>query len=187
MSTIIDSYSESNSNANVVIREGVQLSIGQSFTANNSVLSSCKFYLQKTGSPTGNATATIYAHSGTYGTDSIPTGSALATSENIDVSTFPISNQLIEFTFTGENKITLTNETYYIVTVNYSGGDSSNCIYLGEDTSSPTSSGNYCQYTTELGWVGVGSFAACFYVYGDKILASTTGISTITGLSTITL
>ena len=53
---------------------------GQSFTGNGGTLDSCVFELGKSGSPTGNAVAKIYNHTGTYGTSSKPTGAALATS-----------------------------------------------------------------------------------------------------------
>ena len=65
--SIIDSYSETNQDDLWNIDSSWPF-LGQSFTATNEiVLNSCKFYLKKVNSPTGNATAQIYAHTGPYG------------------------------------------------------------------------------------------------------------------------
>ena len=91
MSTIIDSYSESN-----YVTAGYGMSplgygVGQSFTGDGKTLSSVKFYARKVGSPTGNIYAKIFAHSGTYGTSSVPTGTELAVSGAVDVTTISTS------------------------------------------------------------------------------------------------
>ncbi len=97
---IVDSYSESNhSNVYASLYNGFFTKFGQSFTGDGKILDSCKFYLKKVGSPTGMAVATIYAHTGTFGNGGKPTGSPLATSDNFDVSTLTVSNQLITFNF----------------------------------------------------------------------------------------
>ena len=77
-SIIADSYSETNyddyfSESN----ESNTSECGQSFTGDGGVLNNCKFYIKKTGSPTGNAYAKIYAHSGTFGISSIPKRAAI--------------------------------------------------------------------------------------------------------------
>ncbi len=167
MATIVDSYSESNQSLNRPLYNGSTIKYGQSFTGDGGTLNSVKFYLYKTGSPTGNVIAAIYAHSGTFGTNSVPTGSALATSDNFDVSTLTASYQLISFTFSGANKITLTNGTYYVVVVEYGGGDSSNRLQVGYDTSSPTHSGNESFYVSSWNYLVDGD--ACFYVYKDLV------------------
>jgi len=65
--------------------------MGQAFTPSSSGnLTSAQFYFYNDGLLTGTAVARLFAISGTYGTDAKPTGSALATSDNFDVSTiFP--------------------------------------------------------------------------------------------------
>ena len=84
--TAQDWHTEGHYNALADIYAGGNPAVGQSFTGNGLILNSAEFYLKKKGSPTGNAVVKIYAHSGTYGTSSVPTGSALATSDNFDVS-----------------------------------------------------------------------------------------------------
>lgn len=181
MATIVDSYSESNRNTDTAGPNR-----GQSFTGDGGVLNSAKFYLYKAGSPTGNSRAKIYAHSGTFGTSSIPTGSALATSDDIDISTFSTSQQLVTFTFSGANKITLDNGTKYIVVIeiDYTPSDP-NYIWIGLDTSSPSHNGNYSFFSSGT-WTPDSSIDMCFYVYKDDATTTSTTTSTSTSSSTTT-
>ena len=160
---LVDSFSETNADAYNGMYGGWYIKRAQSFTAKAGNLSSCKFYLKKAGSPTGNAVAILYAHSGTYGASSVPTGAALATSNNFGVSTLTTSNQLIEFTFTGAQQYAMINGTYYCITCEYSGGDSSNLIYVASDVSSPTHGGNAAEYLSS--WAALSGHDNCFYVY----------------------
>jgi hypothetical protein len=167
MATIIDSYSEENQDGSGIISN----TVGQSFTNNSGSiqLDSCKFYLKKggiSGSPTGNAVAKIYAHSGTYGTSSVPTGSALATSDNFDVSTLSGSFGLATFNFSGSNRIQLNDSTYYCVLIEYTNGDEFDYVENGHDESSPSHSGNQF-YGSEGDWTAQNAVDVCFYVYGD--------------------
>ena len=116
MATIVDSYSETNKSQVNGFGSPTFQGYGQSFTGDGGTLNSSKFYLEKRELPTGNIVSKVYAHSGTFGTSSVPTGSALATSDNVDVSTLGLL-ALVTFTFSGANKITLTNGTKYVVTV----------------------------------------------------------------------
>ena len=141
-SSAIDGYDISNYSKLEILRSGADTGWGQSFTGNGATIGSVMFQLKKVASPTGNAVAKIYAHSGTFGSSSVPTGTALATSDNFDVATLTTSLALSTLTFSGGNQITLTNGTNYVVTLEYSGGDSNNYIQLTRDTSSPTHAGN---------------------------------------------
>lgn len=141
---IADLYSESNDDGSSTTLSGsnngcAAQSFNQLFTGK---LTQVKFYARKVGSPTGNATAAIYAHSGTYGSSSVATGSALATSGNFDVSTLTGSLALITLTFTGADAITLSSGTNYVVGIRYTGGDASNNVVVGRD-SVGTHTGNH--------------------------------------------
>jgi hypothetical protein len=106
--------------------------LGVSFIAqNNDDLGSIRAYLKKTGSPTGNATAVIYAHTGTFGDDGLPTGSALATSNTFDVSTLTTSYAMTTFTF--GTPYTLAQGTEYYLSIEYSGGSGGNTVEWGGD------------------------------------------------------
>lgn len=164
--TLIDSYSESNQDAYNQMYGGYIERFGQSFTNTNQIiLDSCKFYLKKTGNPPGTAVAKLYAHSGTYGVNSRPTGSPLATSDNFDVSSLTTSLQLITFNFSGANRITLSASTYYCITIEYTTGDTNNCILAGYDLLSSSHSGNMFDFITS--WSALSS-DLIFYVYGER-------------------
>jgi len=150
-----DSYDKSNQNSELFLDDhhpsdsADGSAIFQSFNATiNGTLRSASFYLRKVNNPTGNAHAVIYAHTGTYGSTSEPTGAALATSDNFDVSTLGVGLSLINFTFSGANQINLTAGTYYVVAYeNPAAGniDGANYISAGRDTTQ-SHSGNYGYY-----------------------------------------
>ncbi len=142
-STIEDSYSETNADATLTLYSGAKVEVGQ--TLNPIVtgsLETAKFVLSKFGAPTGNVTAVLYAHTGTFGTTGTPTGAALATSDTLDVSTLTTSGVLTTLTFTAANRVTLTAGTKYTISIAYAGGDASNYLVIGTDTSSPSHAGN---------------------------------------------
>lgn len=144
---------------------------GQSFqTPNDGVsytLTSVNFTLYKIGSPTGNGYAKLYAHSGTFGTSSVPTGSPLATSDAVDVSLLPTAgtyDTIINFT---DNYAMTANSYYFIDWENPSSGiDTSNYVSIGVDSTSPTGNGN-CALFRNSAWSAVtGADVAGFAVYG---------------------
>lgn len=171
MPILIDSYSESNVNTYTDVYNGSFVALGQSFTNTFSdKLGSVVFYLKKLGSPTGNITASVYAHTGTYGTSSKPTGTALATSSAIDISTLTTSAKLITFNFTGVNQIVLSSSTHYVAVINFSGGDDNNALEVGVDISTPTAPGNMSIYFPP--WIAFSNQDIAFYVYAADIATS---------------
>lgn len=170
MAVIQDFYSETNYSGVAVFLGYSYGRCGQTFTPEStSILSSCEFYLKKTGSPTGNIVAKLYNHTGTWGSSGKPTGSALATSNSIDVSTIGTSYGLLSFTFPVEY-ITLL-DTKYCISLEYSDGSAGNYISVGLDHSSPTHQGNL--YTTNIGsstYSTYSTYDAPFYVYGTDLL-----------------
>ena len=162
---LIDSYSEVNGDTEVSVYGNNVLHVGQSFTGNGGTLSSARFYLKKTGSPWNSIWVNIYAHSGTFGTSSVPTGTPLATSRLVNVSSLPGSFALIPFIFTEANKIILSNGTNYVATYTYLDGNDDNTTSTLVDTTTPTAPGNYSyNYTT---WVATAGWDLPFYIYGD--------------------
>ena len=142
---------------------------GQSFTmiGTNRYLSSVKFYLSKTGSPTGVLRAILYAHTGTYGTSSVPTGTALATSDDFDTSTLTTSPTLITFTFPESQRYLMIANAYYCIMIQVTSGtvNNGNNINVGRDHDSPSHSGNGSSYTNGA-WVTT-TYDRIFYVYGS--------------------
>ena len=140
--------------------------IGQSFTANEyMILDYCWFYIGKWGSPTGSAYANLYAHSGTFGTSGIPTGSALATTDAFDVSTLSTSNAWKQFFFSGANRIPIAPGTNYVLTLEFTGGDADNDVQAVYDNTSSTHEGNGSTKFNGT-WVQHNSGDFCFYLYG---------------------
>lgn len=164
VSTEVDSYSESNYATLAALYTGNWIKYGQGFASGvGGELDSAKFYLKKTGSPPSNMQVSIFAHTGTYGTNSRGTGSALATSDVISASTLSTSFGVITFTFSGAQRITLTPSTYYFVAFEYSAGDGSNRVDIGIDNTSPTHASNRAGYTTA--WAANSTQDTIFYVY----------------------
>lgn len=159
MADVIASYSESNCSTDVITeKSGVIIRVAESFACGvNSTLSSAKFYLKKVGSPTGNIVFKLYSNS-------TGPGSVLATSGTMDASSLTTSYALTELLFTGANAISLSNGTTYWISCEYSGGNSSNYIVIGTDTTSPSYSGQLYYYYNES-WVYLDGYDLCFYVY----------------------
>jgi len=168
MATLIDSYSESNQtiSANIYSSQPENAQIFQCGVEGYRI-TKATFYLQKNGSPTGNCRAKLYAITGTVGSTAVPTGSALAVSGDVDVTTLSGSHSLIDFTFTGANNYKLANGQAYAISFEYTGGDGSNSVYVGLDNTSPSHAGNRAYYFG--GWTPTDAQDGCFYVYGDII------------------
>lgn len=164
---LVDSYSEKNQNASPSMPNflGIQYTdIGQTFVpAVDASLTSCVFYLNKNGTPTGtlNMTAKLYATSA-----GLPTGSALATSTALTANNLTTSLALTTFTF--PIAYSMTPGTTYAIIIEYTtGGASNNSIAVGVDTSSPTHSGGSV-YSINSGssWT-TNTYDVCFYVYAN--------------------
>jgi hypothetical protein len=171
---VVDSYSESNwsidRNVGISLGGGFILitGYGQVFSVSGTyTLDSCKFYLSKVGSPSNNITASIYAVTGSP--KEKPTGSALATSDSIDVSSFGSSDALVTFSFSGANRIQLTTGDYAVV-VNDTVTSATDYLNVGADDTSPTHAKNE---TAKINGVwsdspNVPASDVIFYVYGDN-------------------
>lgn len=158
----VDSYSESNKDINLGVGNGTQIKRGQAFACSqNCTLAACQFYLSKTGTPPGNMNAAIYAITGTFGTNSTGTGTALATSGVVTANSLTGSFALTTFTFSGVNLISLSGGVNYVVALEYSAGDGSNSVTVGADNSSSTHAGNSCSYISS--WLSSAN-DTCFYV-----------------------
>ncbi len=168
MATLIHSYSESNADYNSPIySSAANIQCGQSFSNPNSItLDSCKFYLNKEGSPPGNIVAKLYAHTGTFGSTGVPTGSALATSDAVSASSLGTSSSLITFSFSGANRITLDASTNYVILLEYSSGNASNLVNVRICTGTHTDAGNRVYSSNGTSWT-YNEYDCAFYIYGE--------------------
>jgi hypothetical protein len=185
--TTVDSYSESNQDTTQALGNATITAVGQEFAASAGVLNACRFYLSKTLSPTGNIVAELYATDG--GSPAEPTGAVLATSEPVSAAGLTGSLVLTQFDF-GDG-YTLSAATSYFIVLRYSGGDASNYVNVGTDTSSPSHGGNFATEAAST-WTGVSGEDACFYLYRDGgVVLNISGGSTpttktvTTGASTV--
>jgi hypothetical protein len=161
----VDTYATSNVSDSTALYSGAYTGAAQSFRGNGGVLKSVDVFLRKYGSPTGNAVAKIYAHSGSFGTSSVPTGAALATSDNFDVSTLTTSNELKTIAFTGANKINIGGGDY-VLSIEYSGGNGTNFLQVCNDAISSTHQGNLSEYNGS--WVASSAKDMIFTVTVDS-------------------
>lgn len=161
MSVLLDSYSDSNYDYDGYTGGGSFR--GQSFTnlVGSYKLASAKFYMYRSGTPTGamNMRAVLYEHSGVYGTSSIKTGSALATSSDVLVSSIGETIDWVTFTFDGT--YSLTPGAYYCIEVELD-ADATGQVVFGIDATTPTHSGNY--YASSAN----NARDLIFEVYGDE-------------------
>lgn len=172
--TSLSTYSQTNQDTLVAIGDGTTTGLAQSFaspaaTTNTNArgcFHSARFYMRKVGTPTGNATAKLYAHSGTLGSSSVPTGTALATSNNFDVSTLTGTLAWVDFFFPPASGLwyQFAASTNYCIAIEYSGGDASNYIQVGVDASSPGHAGNVATYASST-WTANAAQDACFNAY----------------------
>lgn len=175
----LDAYAVSNQSTGWVMYTGTKIKVGQSWVCSYSgyELTSATFYVKKTGTVTGNMQYTLYAHTGTYGSSSTGTGSPLATSTTYSVASLATSYTSVTLTF--PTPYALSVSTYYVMVLEWSGGDISNYLTVGSDNTSPTHGGNTVHYTS--GWSYSATQDTCFDVIGT--LAPSTNRKTIDGLA----
>ena len=117
---LLDSYSEENQ-VSLVGLSSSTYGIGQAFTpSETTTISKAVLYMSRTiNVVSGSAVASLYAVSGTPGTNAVPTGPALATSDLVDVLEIPSGagggKGLVEFPFS--SSYILESGTYYIIAV----------------------------------------------------------------------
>jgi hypothetical protein len=176
--TTLTSYSESNYDTDIQLYSGGNTLIGHTFTtgASPGTLSALRFYIRKVGSPTGNVVAHLYATSG-----GAPTGSPLASSENVDITGIGTTYALEVFPILQASQAgyALSATTTYAWVLEFTGGDASNRLEVGVDNSTPGHSGT--------GYLYSGSWASqtwdvCHYAYtgGNVTLNRSGGTGAVT-------
>jgi len=164
---IVDSYGIENASNTFAFTTGGSTSNGQSITGNGDKLGSVNFPLSKSAGTTGTFTAHLYAHSGVFGTSSIPTGSPIATSINtIDIAGLSTYPTLTSCDFGFDGTYTLNDGTNYCIVLTAT--SLSGTAYVWSDTTSTTHSGNRFYYSGST-WLASATFDTVFYVYGGGI------------------
>ena len=146
--------------------------IGQSFTTGTVAreIIAAKFYLDVYGFPTGSLIANLYTHSGTYGTSSVPTGSALATSDSLNLMYLyanMTSCRWVTFTFSGANQYLMAANTHYVIEVQASSGTFNSTYFVGVGGCNNLTDGNLNTYYSSA-WHADSTEDNCFIIYGLK-------------------
>ncbi len=161
------------------------LASAQSFKCNDdSRIFSAAMFLAKAGSPSGNIKYSLYAHSGTYGTSSVPTGAALVETGNL--STASLSASFTRFELSFSSYYSVASLTPLVLVVSYSGtSDGSNYIRVGMDSTNLSYTGNYADYPSSV-WTPYTTHDLCFEIWGVIANPAITGVTSITGIHKIT-
>lgn len=123
-------------------------SLAQSFTSSGdaeTVTGVC-FRLKKTGSPSGSIKAAIYAHSGSLGSTSVPTGAALVESAEFDVADLTTSPVNYFFPLSGWAWDASTNYTVVLDGANALGSALNLVEAIIETAAEATHAGNLGSY-----------------------------------------
>lgn len=144
LETELDCYDESNLDSSYPL--GFLAGVSQSFEGNGGKLTRIRVWLSKASSPTGDVSCALIAHTGTYGTSSVPTGAPIQTSATTyNVSEITGTPAAFDFYFDGTQ--TLTSGTKYCILLGGITGDITNYIGVGNDITSPTAPGNAAWFT----------------------------------------
>lgn len=167
MSTVVDSSASSTASDHSFGGSIGNFGYGQSFTGNGSVLDYVEFTLGQYGSVPVSLEAQIFAHAGTYGTSSVGSGVYLAKSASIAGSSLPggdfSTTGVVQFTFSGADRITLVNGTNYVVAVFVPASDT-NFVIVRYGSGH---AGNWCYCTSNppVSWSTI-ALDLTFAVYG---------------------
>lgn len=182
--SVVDSYTD---RSTAIMARGLHPSpstpisgVSQSFNATIALkVIQASMLLRKEGSPTGYGHIAIYALTGTYGTDSKPTGEPLAKSEVKDVSQISsAAYEWVTLNFNVSNQLKLTLNTKYCVAwINPSSGtiDLDDYILVGVEHVAPMHEGNYAKYQNSA-WDD-GTYDVDFYIYGVYTIANINGVT----------
>ena len=158
LATSVDYYHPTE-DGDVDLYSGSITRVSQQFTGSAGTLSSGWFSIRKQGSPTGNYQAKVYANSG-----GAPTGTALAESIEYDIADLTTSFVLERIEF--HDEYTLSAATEYHLSIEYSGGDSSNRLeveYLTAGSGSETCNTYISSWSSQ-------NYDCTFYVNRDGIV-----------------
>jgi hypothetical protein len=170
---------------------GFSQGVGQSFIGDGRKLSSIDFFIGDQGTGTGTVTAYIFAHTGTFGstdgsTGGRATGSPLATSVSIDISSLPTTNAQTRFVFPDSDKITLVAGTYYVAAMEATVTSGAMTFGVIIDSNVPLHHGNRTSKDTRFTTWNPSIHELCFIVEAVSAVGVVIKTSTATGSGTST-
>jgi|WetSurMetagenome_2_1015567.scaffolds.fasta_scaffold08824_2 hypothetical protein len=166
MAVLVDSFT--NGNYGNSFYAGSISKSGETFVPNASgSLYSAKFQFEKVGSPTGTMVFTLYNITGTPGVNAKATGTVLATSSSLDVSTISSGSlNYYELLFPAGQQYIINSGNNYCIIAEYTStfSDGSNRIRQGGDVSGSDSGANGTYYSSSTWYSDTNTFVK-FYVY----------------------
>ena len=169
MGQILDQYYGTSLQGLLVLASDASTKAAETFYVPYNIrISSASFNLVRAGSPTGNVNYAIYALSGTPGSNALPTGTALATTNTYNVATIPTTATGIELSFTGSVVLT---PGYYAIAAEYSGGSFAGSNYISTQLYTPDETTRNASRYISSAWTtsSVGTYEIPFTVYQDEV------------------
>lgn len=162
--------------------------------SDNYTLDSVKIYVSKQAAVSGNLYAKIYAHTGTFGTDGKPTGSALATSDAVAFSSVALyGTREVTLNFSSSNRILLEADTYYCVVIMSDTSSTGMRIYLSYQEDPTNIYGTWSSSSDGSSWSVNTNMDMPYFVYGieandpiaSSVNTSSTKSATLNGKGTL--
>jgi len=170
---VFDSYPVSDWDSSETLNSADD-SVGQAFVSPAVTTNLCKveFYTRVyVNDHSKTIQARLYACTGTPGTDGVPTGSALAVSAEVVLTSPELSYSVKSF----DISYSLAASTNYCILLWCNASGTSDIIRVGTDASSPTHAGNNFRNGVQL------AKDTIFYLYSDESTSGWTG--TINGIT----
>ena len=157
-----DYYGTSNQSSQYNLYTGSNTKVCQSFTGNAGILKSIQVLMKLVGTlPALSAVnASLYLHSGTYGTSSVPGTYLFTFDDTLYANAFSTSFALKQFNYSAGYTLSEGTKYVLVISIGYT-GDSSNYAAIGADNTSPSHSGNAGYFTGS--WVADNTQDLCFY------------------------
>lgn len=165
-------YINSNLKSTLTYADAYSISgVSQSFSVTNTAtVKRLKVFAFRRGDFSGNVIASIYTHSGTFGTSSVPTGTALAVSDPVDILTIGTgtdnNKRSVIFNFSGAQQISLSGGTNYVFALEYPSGGVNNSRLTIEEIVPGQHEGNIATYNGSV-WTAA-SHELAFILYDDQ-------------------
>jgi hypothetical protein len=168
--TLIHMYDASNVDSANQLGTTTSPEVGQTFLGRGATITKAGFYINRIGTPSaGNITCAIYPMTGgVLGTNGVPSNppTALAVSTtSIAASSVSTSLGWVDFDF---SPFTTVSDVPYVVVLRCPNvGNTSNCIQVAGDSTSPTHVGNSTTRQQNGNWNTNSAFDFVFRIYGD--------------------
>lgn len=145
--------SNADTGSDFVVDNATITGAGQSFSNGSTAkyVTRVEVKLKATGAPTGNITASIYTHTGTFGSTGTPLTIVGTASDAEDASVIGTAYESVVFSFS--TPVPIAASTNYFLVIEHPDGDGSNYLSIQGLAASGTHAGNRAHNTA--GWTAV--------------------------------